>query len=63
MEQLLCVDFLLVLLHPMVSGSDERLVKDEREEYLRGKVEVEEDEGEERIAGSIADDLNCKEKN
>lgn len=47
MEQLLCVDFLLVLLHPMVSGSDERLVKDEREEYLRGKVEVEEDEGEE----------------
>lgn len=37
----------------VVSGSDERLVKEEGEEYWRGKMEVEEDEGEERIAGSI----------
>lgn len=55
MEQLLCVDFLLVLLHPMVSGSDERLATDEREEYLSGKVEVEEDEGEDRTAENIVD--------
>lgn len=56
MEQLLCVDFLLVLLHPMVSGSDERLATDEREEYLSGKVEVEEDEGEDRTAENIVDE-------
>lgn len=40
------------LMNLVVSGSDERLVK-EGEEYWRGKMEVEEDEGEERIAGSI----------
>lgn len=43
MELLLCVDLSLVLLHLIVSGSDERLVKDEGEEYRSGKVEVEED--------------------
>lgn len=50
----MCVDFLLVL---YLSGSDERVAKDEEGEYLSGKMEVEEEEGEEeRIAGSIVDE-------